>query len=91
MALNSLPRSNIQGNNNEYTTQTILTNLDAFRPFGFMFPCIFDLGKLLMLFFARMQRYQLGARFYNFPPSPMIFRERENKTSHGLILCTASK
>ena len=29
-----------------------------------LFPCIFELGKLLMPFFAHMLRYQLGARFY---------------------------
>ena len=32
--------------------------------YSLMFPCIFDLGKLLMPFFARVLRYQLGARLY---------------------------
>ena len=31
-----------------------------------LFPFIFTLNKLLMPFFARMLRYQLGARFYSF-------------------------
>ena len=34
--------------------------------YSLLFSCIFDLGKLLMPFFARMLRYQLGARFYNY-------------------------
>ena len=41
--------------------------------YSWLFPCIFGLDKLLIPFFARMQRYQLGARLYNFPPLPMIF------------------
>ena len=34
--------------------------------YSLLFPCIFSLNKLLMPFFARMLRYQLGSRFYNF-------------------------
>ena len=34
--------------------------------YSLFFSCIFDLGKLLMPFFARMLRYQLGARLYSF-------------------------
>ena len=32
--------------------------------YSLLFPCVFSLNKLLMPFFARMLRYQLGARFY---------------------------
>ena len=42
--------------------------------YSLFFPCTFSLNKLLMPFFARMLRYQLGARFYNFRSLLMIFR-----------------
>ena len=56
--------------------------------YSLLFPCIFNLGKLLMPFCARMLRYQLGARFYiNFPPLPINLSLLEFTNYFIVLLC----